>query len=191
MKSSFSRISKASVWLITAGLALIPPAFGGIFLLFLSSQDLVSPLYISLGVVFIILWGAVGYLCGRMLMPFRRLLIVNAIPVIAALTTVGMDIYAAWYVRTHDFLVKALYENYDLIESYIGFTGVSFPALIARYMMNITAVNYNIFLIGLVLMVTPFAFCYINGFSHELEINRNVPDINGKDQGKTGSEGAE
>ena len=191
MKSSFSRISKASVWLITAGLMLIPPAFGGIFLLFLSSQDLVSPLYISLGVVFIILWGAAGYLCGRMLMPFRRLLIVNAIPVIAALTTAGMDIYAAWFERSHDVLLETVYENYDLIESYIGFTGVSFPALIARYMMNITAVNYNIFLIGLVLLVTPFAFCYINGFSHELEINRNVPDINGKDQGKTGSEGAE
>ncbi|MBO4217607.1 MAG: hypothetical protein J5940_06655 [Clostridia bacterium] len=183
--------SKASDMLITVGSALVPAAFGGVFFLFLKDQELVSPLYIVLGALSLTVWGAAGYLCGRRLFRFWRLLIINAVPAVSALITAGMDIYAFFYERTHDGLIGAVYENYYLTESYIGFTGVSFPALIARYMMNITAVNYNIFLVGLMLMITPFAFCYINGFSHELEIRKNVPCINGKDQDETESESAE
>ena len=182
---------KASDWLITAALTLVPAAFGGVFFIFIRYQDVVSPLYICIGVAYILLWGAAGYLCGRRLMPFYRLIIVNAVPIAAALAAAGMDIYAFFFDRTHDVPIAELYESFSLTKSYIGFAGVSFPALIARYMMNITAVNYNIFLVGLILLITPFAFCYINGFSHGLEINKNVPDIDRKDKDEAGSEGTE
>lgn len=185
MTSRFSRISGPAGWAITAALALVPAAFGAVFLLFIKYQDLISPLYISLGVVFLIAWGVAGYLCGRMLMPFLRLFVVNAVPVITALITAGMDVYAFFFERSHD---AALSEEYYLTEYFIGFGGLSFPSLLARYLMNITAVRYNIFLIGFVLLMTPFAFCYINGFSHELEMKRNVSDIDGTDKRKTGSQ---
>ena len=181
MKRDISDISKAAAWLITAGLALVPAVFGGLFFLLLPYQDVISAPYICLGAAFIILWGAAGYLSGRILIPFYRLVIVNLIPLAAAAASAGTGIYAFFFER---YSSSPLSDRFYLAQSYIGFAGLSFPALIARYMMNITAINYNIFLIGFILLITPFAFCYINGFSKGLEIKRNVPDIDGKDKGK-------